>query len=613
MQALPGSGQGRRRRRGPSRVVNHNLPPESIAPQPSYEVVFSEYFAYTQHEAVLPAQVREGRDPVRHGVVIAGGGPTGLTLALGLAQHGIASVVIEADPTVCTGSRAGAFTRRTLEIMAALGVERELVSTGLGWNMGWTYLGNTEIARTHIPDGEGQRFPATLSQLQNYIEERLAEHARKRYPDLIDLRWHSRVASVLNSPDGVRLEVTHPQGRYTLNADWLVACDGGRSTVRDSLGLLMEGKRHAGRYAIIDIRIDTSDMPPGRRWWFDPPSNPGGTLIMFKKPGGMLRFDYQLRDDEATEQAMQPERVLDRVRMHLKMLGMDKPWEPVWLSLYRASALTLANYRHERVLFAGDAAHLVPIFGVRGMNSAIEDAHNLAWKLALRVRGMASDALLDTYSEERVYAARENIRFASKGAEFMSPPSKPHRLMRDAVLSLSVRHPELTSLMSPRQHSANDYAGSSLNFVTTDDHTFEAGPRAGMSLPECPLHLLQDGIGRDGFLTQLLGPWFTLLMFTDRPVDATLAHAVERMAQRVPLRMRIIVGAAATVPDDAAAIDTTGRCCKLYGVAGACGYLVRPDGHLLARWRSPTAADLERALRHVPGLTALSGAAACAA
>ena len=595
----------------PDAATNYNLPADSLTPQPSYEVIFSEYFPYSQHAAELPAAVVDGRDTQRHRVGIAGGGPTGLALAVDLARHGIASVVLEADPTVCSGSRAGAFTRRTLEIMDQLGVADEIVSGGLGWNKGWTYFGNTEIARTIVPDGEGQRFPATLSQLQNYIEECLVTRSAQ-FDGLIDIRWHSRVAAVVNGADGVKVEVEHPLGGYALECDWLVACDGGRSTVRQLLGLMMEGGRHAGRYAIIDVRIDTSDFPVGRRWWFDPPSNPGGTLIMFKKPGGMLRFDYQLRDDETTEEAMQPERVLAKVRQHLKMLGVDKPWEPVWLSLYRASALTLPRYRYDRVLFAGDAAHLVPIFGVRGMNSAIEDAHNLAWKLALRLRGQAGDVLLDTYSDERVYAARENLRYASKGAEFMSPPSASHRLMRDAVLSLSAKHPALTSLMSPRQHSANDYAESPLNLATRSEASFRAGPRPGMTLAECPLSLCTAEGVRAGFLTELLGPWFTLLVFAgERDVAPELTQAAAAMAERAPLRLQAVAarGAASRVAD-CAAEDDSGRLYEIYDADPGTTYLVRPDGHLLARWRRPTPAELASAMSHALGQAATACAVA---
>lgn len=571
----------------------------------NHEVVFSEYFPYTQHAVALPPDVRDGVDGKRHRVVVVGGGPTGLALAVDLAEQGIESVVIEADPTVCTGSRAGAFTRRTLEIMARLGVADEIVASGLAWNRGWTYHGSDEVAQTLIPDSARERFPATLSQLQNLIEERLVE-ATARHPGRVDLRWHSRVTAITPGADGVTLEIGHPLGAYRIEADWVVACDGGRSTIRQALGLQMEGTRHEGRYAIVDVRIDTSDFPIGRRWWFDPPSNPGGTLIMFRKPGGMLRFDYQLRDDESTEEAMRPEVVLGKVKRHLEMLGVDRPWEPVWLSLYRASALTLPRYRHGRVLFAGDAAHLVPIFGVRGMNSAIEDAHNIAWKLALRLRGEAGDALLDTYSDERVAAARENLRFASKGAEFMAPPSAPHRLMRDAVLSLCKRNPALTSLMSPRQHAANDYVASPLNVGARQDPDFAAGPPPGMVFAETPLHLVAGD--RRGHLSELFGRGFTLLLFApEAQAVAGFDALAASLAPRVGLRVVVIGGSASTgARRDAFDVDgengtygTDGTVAALYGAQPGAAYLLRPDEHVLARWQRPTPERVSEAIERV--------------
>src|SRR5690606_928821 len=101
---------------------------------------------------------------------------------------------------------------------------------------------------------------------------------------------------------------------------------------------------------------------------------------------------------------------------HLELMGERGRWSPVWISLYKASCLTLEDYRHGRVLLAGDAAHLVPIFGVRGLNSGIDDVSNLAWKLAYVIQGRAAERLLDTYSQERVFATRENMRHASKSA-----------------------------------------------------------------------------------------------------------------------------------------------------------------------------------------------------
>ncbi|WP_028603443.1 FAD-dependent monooxygenase [Ottowia thiooxydans] len=555
------------------------------------ELTFEEYFPYTHHAARVP-ELTDGCDTQRHSVVIAGGGPTGLALALGLANHGVASVVLESDDTVCSGSRAGAFTRRTLEILEQLGVIDEVMRTGHAWSTGWTYFRDREVFRLQMPHDDSQKHPPAISHLQNYIEQCLVDAAKRR-SDLIDLRWQSRVDKVKQLGDCVRLEVQTPQGNYALETDWLVACDGGRSTVRDMMDLRLQGHRHEGRYVIIDIRIDTEGLPVGRRCWFDPPSKPGGTLLMYKKPGGMLRFDYQLQDDDDEVEEMKPERVFAQVNRHLEMMGIHKEWKPVWMSLYRASAMTLERYWHNRVLFAGDAAHLVPIFGVRGMNSAIDDAHNLAWKLAFVVRGLAAPPLLETYSSERVYAARENHRFASKSAEFMAPPAPAARLMRNAVLSLCEKDPWFSSLLNPRQHSAIPLVKSPLNIPAEATDVFTRGPRPGDILLECPLELQ----GKPGHLTDLLKPQFTVLYFSeDESLPTDWADAVAELSSRVPLQAHAITR---TKSGSASAVDAPGRLFTMYDAVPGTVYLVRPDGHVMGRWKCPAPSVIGQALERV--------------
>lgn len=545
------------------------------------EITFGEYFPYVHHAARLPDGIASGLEAKRHKVAIVGGGPTGLAMALDLANHGIASVVLEADDTVCSGSRAGAFTRRTLEILERLGIIDEVMRTGHGWSTGWTYYRDKEVFRLEMPNDASQKYPPAISHLQNYIEHVMVERAAAT--GLVEIRWQSQVTGIKVSEDGARLDVTTPEGRYALDADWVVACDGARSGVRSLMDLRMQGTRYEGRYVIIDVRIDTEGLPVGRRCWFDPPSKPGGTLLMYKKPGGMLRFDYQLGEDEDENEAMKPEKVFAAVDNHLKMLGIERKWEPVWMSLYRASALTLDSYLHGRVLFAGDAAHLIPIFGVRGMNSALDDTHNLGWKLAYVIKGLATRELLETYSAERVYAARENHRFAMKGAEFMSPPSKPFRLMRDAVLSLSEKHPWFTSLMNPRQHSAIPLVNSALNAFAERSAAFEAGPAPGIILPECPL--TSGGVATH--ITSLLGDRFTLFVFGETAqVPPGVAASAAALAKRVPLDVRAI----------ARADDHTGKLFPMYGAQPGTAYLVRPDGHVMARWLSLAPGELAAAL-----------------
>ncbi len=323
-------------------------------------------------------------------------------------------------------------------------------------------------------------------------EQLLADRA-DALAGLVEIRWQTKLAGLERGDDGVALDLETAQGPYRLRADWVVACDGARSAVRQALGLRFSGSTYDGTYIIVDIHLK-SDYPTERRAWFDPPTNPGSTILMHRQPRDIWRVDYQLRDDEDPEEAVKPENVLPRVRSHLEWIGERDDWTPVWISAYRANCLTLERYNHDRVLFAGDAAHLVPIFGVRGMNSGIDDTHNLAWKLAWVTQGRAPARLLDSYSSERVFAARENIRHASKSTEFMAPPSHAFTLMREAALGLATQDPFFATLINPRQTSAITFADSPLNAADSD--ALPAGPVAGRGARGVP------GRDRDGIATR---------------------------------------------------------------------------------------------------------------
>ncbi|WP_396330040.1 FAD-dependent oxidoreductase [Burkholderia anthina] len=558
-------------------------------------------FVAEHYPAHLPA-CSDGVETQRHRVAIVGGGPVGLAVALGLANHGIRSVLLEADDSVCHGSRAICISRRSLEIIERLGALDDFLRVGLPWTGGRSFYRHDEVLHFTMPQDENQKLPPMVNLAQYHIEQFLLDAALRR-PELIEIRWQTKVAGVTQHPDGVRLDVATPLGSYALEADWIVASDGGRSTMRDTLGLSLHGTRYEGRYVIVDIALD-SDRPTERLAYFDPASNPGSTVLVHKQPDNVWRIDYQLRDDEDPDAAVKPENVIPRVQNLLDMMGERGDWSPIWITIYKANALTLERYRHDRVLFCGDAAHLVPIFGVRGANSGIDDADNVAWKLAFVIRGLASDALLDSYSDERVFATHENLRYGTKSTEFMAPPSFAFDLMRKAVLTLAVRHPALRSLINPRQTSAIAYAASPLNAHERD--AFSAGPAPGTVLAECPLILPashddgNDASPTRGHLTDLVGPRFTALCFTSDGMPCPSLVDLERRLQDAGLPFSLVTLARHAEPRHRACrgYDADGRLFDLYGAREGTVYLVRPDGHVLGRWHDARADDLGSALEH---------------
>jgi 3-(3-hydroxy-phenyl)propionate hydroxylase len=422
---------------------------------------------------------------------------------------------------------------------------------------------------------------------QYHIEQFLLDEARK-YPQLISIRWASTVSAVQHTPAGCTLQITNALGSYALSTDWLVAADGGQSFVRKSLDLKLEGQAFTGKFVIVDIEL-ASDFPTERRAWFDCASNPGSTMLMHKQPDNIWRIDYQISDGADLDAAIKEENVRPVVQRHLEMLGeAHLPWTYIWSSAYRAGTMTLERYVHGRVIFAGNAAHALPIFGVRGLNSGIDDADNLAWKLAAVVKGQAGDQLLQSYSTERVAAYHTNAHQAGKSTEFMAPGSRGFALMREAALSLSLQHSAIANLVNPRQTTAVAYSDA---WGLGD--TFDDGLAVGSAPADVPVQLGSVAEHPQpptptAHLCDDLQTAFSLLVLGY--VQGDSAHEIQ---QQLPsLQVRTFNRAN----------DSHGLLAKTWGWQRA--VLLRPDGHVLARYAHVSAQriaqDINTMLQGVP-------------
>ena len=559
--------------------------------QPHAEPRRSIYYDYQVFDAWLPSQhAKEQHAPV----VIAGAGPIGLVTALALAQHGVRSVVLEAERQVSEGSRAIAFTRRSMEILQQVGVAQRITENGLPWRCGNSFYRGQRVFRMENPHDPDDRFSPLINIQQQYLEQYLAE-ACMAHP-LVELRWGNKLLSFTQDGQGATLEVDTEEGPYTLTADWLVAADGARSAVRSLMDLKLEGASYEGRFVIADIRVDLP-LPTERLAFFDPDWNPGNTILMHREPHGLWRLDYQLPPGETPEDALRPASLKARIDAQLAMIGhAGVPWEMDWCSVYSARALTLPDYVHGRVLFVGDAAHLLPIFGVRGANTGFQDAQGLAWRLALVAKGVVPASLLRSYSSERVGAAREIIDEAGKSTRFMTPPTRGFRLLRDAVLSLSLTQPFVGPLYHWRTSRPHEYGASPLN-STDDDHArFTAGPGHGAP----PRNVC---LGPDDYLLDHLDHRFTLLHATETTLPGDLLAVVDELRARgLPLQV-IAVGARQPVPGaDQTLPDANGQLRLRHGLSDGGAYLLRPDQHVCARWMSLDATRLRAALQTATGL-----------
>ncbi len=497
-----------------------------------------------------------------HSVIILGAGPVGLAVAVDLALHGVPSVIIDSKSGISDGSRAICWAKRSLEICDRLGIGEALVAKGVTWNDGEVYVGDDLVYTFNLLPEPDHKRPAFINLQQFFFEEEMI--ARAETLNLIDLRWRSEAVGLRQTADGVEVDVDTPEGRYTLTGDWLVAADGVRSLARRALGLEFEGRVFQDRFLISDIRMK-SDVPAVRRFWFTPTFFDGQSTLMHKQADDVWRVDFQLGWDADPDEEGKPEKVVPRLK---RMLGEDVDFDIVWTSVYTFTCRRLARFRHNQVLFAGDSAHVVSPFGARGGNSGLQDADNLAWKLAAVIKGVAPEALLDSYDAERLPATDENLLNSTRSTDFMTPKSPVSRAFRDAVLELARDHPFARRIVnSGRLSLPGHYDASPLN--TPDRDSFADGPAPGSPAVDAPLN-------QEWLIDALATQGFTLLHFgDDAPPDLS----------NLPDGLSLIV-----------ADDIEGIAARRYDARPGTAYLFRPDQHVAARWRTPDPASIRDAL-----------------
>ena len=511
-------------------------------------------------------------------ILIVGAGPVGLAMALDLGRRGLDVIIINALDIIPAGSKAICFSKRSLEIFDRLGVGDRLLKKGVVWERGKVFwrAGADPIYEFDLAPIKAQKFPAFINIQQYYVEEYLVDEVGKT--PSIDLRWRHEATGLTQSQDCVTVTIETPDETYEIAADYVIACDGNRSPVRNMLGLDFVGRIFEDNFLIADIRL--KQERPAERWFHFEPPWPGASSLVHKQPDDVWRLDFQLGWDIDKKEAVKPENVRPFVG---GLLGDNVDYEFEWLSVYTFQCRRMERFVHDRVIFVGDSAHLVSPFGARGCNGGLQDVINLGWKLERILIGASSPTLLETYNVEAVTIADENSLNSTRSTDFMTPKSKMAEIFRNAVLELASEHAFARPFVnSGRLSTAVNYGMSALGAADAD--AFEAGPAPGDVCIDAPV----TSKGNDAWLLPQLGPKFTLLLFSSKapkPIDGVAIVQIDR-------------------PDGASKsgfIDNSSLAHERYDADGGAAYLIRPDQHVAARWRTVDRKKILEALSKATG------------
>ncbi|MGQ0845963.1 MAG: FAD-dependent monooxygenase [Sporichthyaceae bacterium] len=505
-------------------------------------------------------------------VAVVGNGPVGQTTALLLAKWRVPVVLLDARPfRDREGSRAICQQRDVLDVWDSLGAGT-IAQEGLTWTTARTFHGTRELHSWSFVDRGRSPLPPFVNLAQHRTEAVLDELIARQ--PLIDVRWNREVLDLEQDAAGVRLHCAAED----VAADFAVVAAGAHARgLRDCLGVRFEGESFGDRFLICDVRVDLPDWASERRFYFDPPWNPGRQVLVHPTPDGIFRLDWQVPADFDLE--------ADDLERRVESIVGEAPYEIVWRTVYRFSSLLADRLRVGRVLLAGDAAHLMAPFGARGLNSGVADAENAAWKVAAVYHGWAPPELLETYELERRAAALENLTVTGATMRLLAPADEAQWTARRQLLAAAAADPAAAAAIdSGRFAEPYWYVDSPLTtpcparpFAGRPPKGHAPAPGPGILIPDVPIGSTRlRRLVRDGILVLVTGGF-----------DADALAKEVAAAVSAPARTLYFTDQAMTVGDDnphshAFDLGDGEEVREVLGAGPDEAWVVRPDGHVAA-------------------------------
>jgi 2-polyprenyl-6-methoxyphenol hydroxylase-like FAD-dependent oxidoreductase len=524
-------------------------------------------------------------------VLVVGAGPTGLTLANELARHGVRPRIIDRGPAPATTSRALVVQPRTLEILDDMGVVDQAIAAGTSAsNLTITFAEKTvdlDFADQLIGPQNYTAYPEprTVSQqdTERILTERLSEQGVEieRGRALTDLTQDGQTVTVsLRGEDGT-IE--------TLQCRWVIGCDGAHSAVRKAAGIPFAGSTYRDEFIMADAELDWK-LPHGGLYGFP---SPAGIFAAFSMPGDnryRIFGNFPPGPEGPSAEYSEPTHEEFQAMVDERVPFPATVVKEHWVTRYRVHSRTVPHYREGRVFLVGDAAHVHSPAGAQGMNTGIQDAYNLGWKLAHVERGVADESLLDTYEAERHPIGVQLLKTTDRLFSVFGGQNPLARLARGRVAPVLAGHLLTRSWLRRRfigllAQLRLRYPDSALN--AQDGSGWRDAPAPGDRAREADVTI----DGRQSHLYEVFrGTHHTVLLFTGLDDDARpaveLCRIAEQLEQTYPGMVKAHVITAERFADHPAALgDSTRSAHRQYGVAAASAFVVRPDSYIGYRGR----------------------------